>query len=79
MKSKFIKSLLFSTIGLLSTSVVTPIVLSSCGKKIPVTGVKLNDNSIFLSLNGPNSFYKLTATILPENATNKNVSWSSSN
>ena len=59
--------------------VATPIAISSCGKKIPVTNVKLNDNSIFLSLNGPNSFYKLTATILPENATNKNVSWSSSN
>jgi len=58
--------------------VATPMAISSCGKKIQVTGVKLNDNSIFLSLNGPNSFYKLTATILPENATNKNVSWSSS-
>ena len=79
MKIKFIKSMLFSTIGLLSTSVVTPIVLSSCGKKkqktIPVTSVSLDNDRLDL-IEGETA--QLTATVLPENATNKNVTWSSS-
>jgi len=80
MKSKIIKSILFSTIGVLSTSVVTPVVLSSCGKQkqqtIPVKKVELDKNELFLK---PSESRKLIATILPKNATNKNVSWSSSN
>ena len=79
MKIKFIKSMLFSTIGLLSTSVVTPIVLSSCGKKkqktIPVTSVSLDNDRLDL-IEGETA--QLTATVLPENATNKNVAWNSS-
>ena len=80
LKSKIIKSILFSTIGVLSTSVVTPVVLSSCGKQkqqtIPVKKVELDKNELFLK---PSESRKLIATILPKNATNKNVSWSSSN
>ena len=80
LKSKIIKSILFSTIGVLSTSVVTPVVLSSCGKQkqqtIPVKKVELDKNELFLK---PSESRKLIATILPKNASNKNVTWSSSN
>jgi hypothetical protein len=42
---------------------------------IPVTGVKLNTNEIFLAIGASN---KLTETVEPENAANKNVTWLSS-
>ena len=78
MKSKIIKSILFSTIGVLSTSAITPMVLTSCVKKkqtIPVTGVTLDKSSLKLA---PGKNTQLIATVLPENATNKNVAWNSS-
>ena len=77
MKSKIIKSILFSTIGTLSISAVTPMVLSSCGKKqtIPVQSIELDKKTLSLILGDS---YKLTANVLPENATNKKVTWSSS-
>ena len=43
---------------------------------IPVTGVTLNKNSTTISVGGAET---LAATIIPSDATNKNVSWSSSN
>jgi uncharacterized protein YjdB len=43
---------------------------------IPVTGVSLNQTLI---RDTRGRYYPLTATVLPSNATNKNVSWSSSN
>jgi YD repeat-containing protein len=43
---------------------------------IPVTGVSLNKTSTSLNVGATET---LTATITPENATNKNVSWTSSN
>jgi len=80
MKSKAIKSILFSTISALSASAVTPMVLSSCGKQkqktIPVQSVELDKKTLSLILGNS---YKLSATVLPENATDKNVTWSSSN
>jgi uncharacterized protein YjdB len=45
-------------------------------KVIPVTGVSLNKTSMALLIGGTE---KLTATVSPSNATNKNVTWSSSN
>ena len=76
MKSKFIKSILFSTIGVLSVSATTPISLSSCRKKaVQVTGVTLDKDKLEL-VQGKKT--QLKATILPKNATNKNVTWSSS-
>lgn len=41
-----------------------------------VTGVKLNRNAVTLT---PSDSYKLTASVLPANATNKNVTWKSGN
>jgi|GEM_PF-3387852 len=43
---------------------------------IPVTGVSLNESSHTLIVSGTD---QLTATIAPANATNKNVTWASSN
>ncbi len=45
-------------------------------QSIPVTGVKLNTSSMTLSKNGKSI---LKATITPSNATNKEVTWKSSN
>ena len=44
--------------------------------RVPVTGVTLNKNSMTLPIGSSET---LTATILPEDATNQNVTWSSSN
>jgi uncharacterized repeat protein (TIGR02543 family) len=49
---------------------------SSGGSTVSVTGVSLNKSSI--SLNG-GYLETLTATVSPSNATNKNVSWTTSN
>jgi uncharacterized protein YjdB len=43
---------------------------------IPVTSISLNKTNLTLDVN---ETYRLTATVLPYNATNKVVSWSSSN
>ena len=75
MKSKIIKSILFSTLGMLSTSVVIPMLVSSCGTTIPVESVSIDKKSLTLSLNESE---QLTATVLPENATNKSITWASS-
>jgi len=47
------------------------------GASVPVTGVSLNKTS--LTFNEGDSGEKLIATVQPENASNKDVSWSSSN
>jgi len=49
---------------------VSPVVLSSCGKRIPVTGVTLDKKELELV---EGEICQLIATVLPENATNKNV------
>ena len=43
---------------------------------VPVTGVNLNKTSLSLTVGGTDT---LTATVQPDNATNKNVTWSTSN
>ena len=45
-------------------------------KDIPVTGVSLNNKSLELNVGGSQT---LVATVLPTNATNKGVSWESTN
>ncbi len=47
------------------------------GETVPVSGVKLDKDEIALTYNGDAK--ALIATVLPENATNKTVTWSSSN
>ena len=43
---------------------------------VAVTGIMLNTNSITLAVGG---VYKLSAAVIPENATNKTITWTSSN
>jgi len=50
---------------------------STCKKDIPVTGVKLNTPQELTIATGDT--LQLIATIYPKNATNKNVTWTSSN
>ena len=49
---------------------------ASLETSIAVTSVSLNESSLEISID--DSSVTLTATVLPENATNKNVTWSSS-
>jgi uncharacterized protein YjdB len=51
-------------------------VWGSAAANVPVTGVTLSPSTLSLS---PGSTGQLTATVAPTNATNKNVTWSSSN
>ncbi len=66
-------------LGLLFMSMI---LLMSCGKDdnepadVSVTSITLNETGISL-LEGEN--YQLTATVAPENASDKNVTWTSSN
>lgn len=46
------------------------------GNSVPVTGLELNTYSVNLLVG---ETYKLTHTIIPDNATNKTVTWASSN
>jgi uncharacterized protein YjdB len=55
--------------GFTSSCVVTVI-----NEAIPVTGLSLNKTAVTVSVNGTE---QLVATVAPENATNKNVTWSS--
>ncbi len=52
---------------------------SACDKTINVTGVTLDRSSITLQLNNGTISEKLTATVEPEDADEKNISWTSSN
>jgi len=45
------------------------------GKPVPVTGVTLNKTSLSLAVGSSET---LTANVAPENATNKTVTWTSS-
>jgi len=44
---------------------------------VPVTGVTLDKNTLSITAGGPAA--TLTATVLPDNATNKSVTWTSAN
>ena len=50
--------------------------VSVVAKTIPVTGVSLSETTLTLK---PGDTHTLTATVAPDNATNQNVTWSSSN
>ena len=46
---------------------------------VPVSGITLNNTTLTLTADGSGKTETLTATITPANATNKDVTWSSSN
>ena len=59
----------------------TVVMLSSCGKddkenKVPITNVLLNETTVTLEIGNT---YQLVATVVPAQATNKDVTWVSSN
>ena len=51
-------------------------ITTNASTNVSVTGVSLNKTTLSLSINGTE---QLTASVSPSNATNKNVTWSSSN
>lgn len=59
----------------LIVTVNEPIVAGSSSETVAVTGITLSESAIALKVGDTK---KLTATITPSNATNKNVTWSSS-
>ena len=63
-----------SPVSLYSGSMTNKSILIQVGT--PVSSVLLNKTSLLIEIG---KYGKLNATVLPENATNKNVSWSSSN
>ncbi len=74
-KIKLLKTLLVPTIGITAISTIIA-VSTSCSPVVIVTDVSLNKNSLTLDKGGSET---LTATVHPENATDKSVTWSSSN
>ena len=79
-KIKLLKSILIPTLGISTISTIPVVSIScSCGSENPeiirVTSVSLNKTSITLAVDDNET---LTATVLPENATNKTVTWGSS-
>lgn len=72
-KTKLLKSILIPTLGISAIGAI-PVVSTSCGE-VHVSSIKLDD-SINVTLG---EIHKLVPTILPENATDKSVTWSSDN
>ena len=71
--SKLLKSILISTLGVSAIGTIAA-VSTSCSPVIIVTGVSLNKESLVLGIGDSDT---LIATVFPENATDKSVTWSS--
>lgn len=84
MKIKFLKSLLFPILGISAISSIA-ITSTSCSNDsgdaatIAVTSVEIDKSDLIFSQTDIGKTRQLHATILPENATDKNLIWSSSN
>ena len=65
-----------STSGVGVISQTATLTVQAKPASVPVTGVNLNKTSLSLTVGGTDT---LTATVQPDNATNKNVKWSTSN
>jgi len=66
------------SVTITATSTTDPTITASCNvtvQAIAVTNVSLNKSTLNLQVGGNET---LTATVLPDNATNKNLTWSSS-
>ena len=76
-KAKLLKSILIPTLGISAIGAIVAI-STSCGEKKPivihVTDVTLDETSVFLDVGATKT---LTATVLPENATDKSATWTS--
>ena len=73
-KIKLLKTLLIPTIGITAIGTITA-VSTSCSPVVIVNSVSLDKESLALEIGG---YETLTATVLPENATDRSVTWSSS-
>ncbi len=73
-KTQILKSILIPTLGISAIGTIAA-VSTSCGE-IHVDSVILNENTKSIGLGDT---YELIATVFPENATNKTVTWTSSN
>jgi hypothetical protein len=62
--------------GMTDSDVLTAVYTISGSGTVPVSGVSLDKTTLTLTVGSTET---LTATVAPDNATNKNVSWSSSN
>lgn len=89
MKIKFLKSLLFPILGVTAISSIA-VTSTSCGSDsgnpdsddattIAVTSVEIDESDLIFSQEDIGKTHQLHATVLPENATDKNLIWSSSN
>ena len=63
---------------LLCQSIITPVFAEETGDTVPVTGIELDQTTMSLTL-GMDTSGTLNAAVLPENATNQSVTWTSSN
>ena len=78
--TKLLKSILIPTLGISAIGTIATI-STSCGSRskdldiVHVTSVSLDKTSITLAAGDTET---LTATVLPENATDKSVAWSTS-
>ena len=63
---------------LLCQSIITPVFAEETSDTVPVTGVELDQTTMSLTL-GMDTSGTLNAAVLPENATNQSVTWTSSN
>lgn len=89
MKIKFLKSLLFPILGVTAISSIA-VTSTSCGSDsgnpdsddattIAVTSVEIDESDLIFSQEDIGKTRQLHATVLPKNATDKNLIWSSSN
>ena len=73
-KIKLLKTLLIPTIGITAIGTIAAVSTSCSSADVSVTSVSLNKKSLALEVG---SYETLTATVHPENATDKSVTWSS--
>ena len=74
LNSKLLKSILIPTLGVAPIGAIAA-VSTSCSPVVIVTGVSLDKESLVLGIGESDT---LTATVLPEDAADKSVTWSSS-
>ncbi|MBQ6279953.1 MAG: Ig domain-containing protein [Mycoplasma sp.] len=74
--TKILKSILFPTLGISAINIIAAVSTSCSYDLSRVTSVSLNKTSTTLAIDDNET---LTATVLPENATDKTVTWNSNN
>ena len=73
MKNRIFASMVFAASLLFASCTNTSAVIN---KKVAVTGVSLDANELYIIANDDDNTHQFTATVEPDNATNKKVTWS---